>query len=240
MSFRILKRALAAAGALLAASFAADSAAQSDRGLDARSKAVIDHWTPARINSAIPRDLVIDERGLGYLRRGSNDFVPYGHTIAPQAGKPGGGGGGGAGSDTTPPSVSLGSPAAGATIGASATFTATVTDASGVKTVTFFVQQSGGPAQSFGGGASGSVYSVNLSGFTNGSWSWWVVAKDRAKPANTTTSPSRAFTVDTGGGGGGGTVPNAEWTSGGVVQTAAGRIYFEMPGNAQRTTWGGY
>lgn len=35
--------------------------------------------------------------------------------------------------DTTPPSVSGMSPANGATIGASATFSATVTDASGVK-----------------------------------------------------------------------------------------------------------
>jgi hypothetical protein len=29
-----------------------------------------------------PRDLVIDERGLGYLRRASGELVPYGHSIA--------------------------------------------------------------------------------------------------------------------------------------------------------------
>lgn len=30
------------------------------------------------------------------------------------------------------------------------------------------------------------------------------------------------------------------WEGGGVVQTAAGRIYFEMPSNARRTRWAGY
>jgi hypothetical protein len=67
-----------------------------------------------------------------------------------------------------------------------------------------------------------------------------VVAKDNAKPSRSTTSPTVSFTVDTGGGGGGGTVPNAPWTGQGVVQDAAGRIYFEMPSNAQRTQWTGF
>jgi hypothetical protein len=35
-------------------------------------------------------------------------------------------------------------------------------------------------------------------------------------------------------------VPNSEWTGDGVVQEAAGRIYFEMPSNAKRTRWAGY
>src|SRR6185503_2355842 len=78
--------------------------------------------------------------------------------------------------------------------------------------------------------------------FTNGSWSWYVVAQDNGKPANTTTSAQWPFTVNTGGGGGGGggTIPDAEWTGGGVVQRAAGRIYFEMPANIGRTRWDGY
>jgi hypothetical protein len=49
--------------------------------------------------------------------------------------------------------------------------------------------------------------------------------------------------VNTGGGGGGGggnTVTNAEWTSGGALQTAIGRIYFEMPDNPNKTRWVGY
>jgi hypothetical protein len=105
------------------------------------------------------------------------------------------------------------------------------------------VRQGSGTPQSFTATqGAGNVWSVNLSGFTNGSWSWYVVAKDGAKPANTTTSGTVQFTVDTGGGGGGGggTVTNAEWTNGGVVQNAAGRIYFEMPSNSRRTRWAGY
>lgn len=57
-----------------------------------------------------PRDLVIDERGLGYLRRASGQLVPYGHAIAaekrpvePRApgGRPGRPGGGGTTDDGT-------------------------------------------------------------------------------------------------------------------------------------------
>ena len=44
-----------------------------------------------------------------------------------------------------------------------------------------------------------------------------------------------------GGSGGTGTVTNAEWTGGDPVQAAAGRLYFEMPGNAKRKgAWTGY
>jgi hypothetical protein len=48
--------------------------------------------------------------------------------------------------------------------------------------------------------------------------------------------------VNTGGGGGGtGIITNSAWTDGGVVQTAAGRIYFEMPGNSKwKGPWTGY
>jgi hypothetical protein len=70
-----------------------------------------------------------------------------------------------------------------------------------------------------------------------------VVASDAAKPSNSATSPTFNFTVKTSGGGGGGggsSTPDAKWTGGGVVQNAAGRIYFEMPANAQRTRWDGY
>lgn len=232
--YRIAATFIAAPAALFC--FAPDVAmAQSQRALDARSARVMEHWTPERRAAAIPRDLVIDERGLGYIRAPGNALIPYGHDIAA---KPAAGGV----KDTTPPTVSSMSPAAGATIGASASFSASVTDASGVKSVTFYVRQGSGAPQSFAGArGAGDTWSVNLSGFTNGSWSWYVVAKDNAKPSNTTTSATLQFTVNTGGGGGGGgSVPNAEWTGGGVVQNAVGRIYFEMPSNAQRTRWAGY
>jgi hypothetical protein len=236
MKLRMLARVLAAAGALLTSlGFSTDAAAQSQRALDVRAKEVIDHWTPSRINSAKPRDFVIDERGLGYLKGPGGSLEPYGHNISAQAGNPN--------SDKTPPTIGTRSPASGATIGASATFSAVVTDNGSVKSVTFYIRQGSGAWQSFSGGAgAGNVWSVNLSGFTNGSWTWYVVAQDNGKPANTTTSAQWPFTVDTsgGGGGGGGTIPDAEWTGGGVVQRAAGRIYFEMPANSGRTRWDGY
>ena len=216
---------------------APDAMAQSARALDVRAAKVIEHWTPDRRAAAIPRDLVIDERGLGYLRAPGNQLVPYGHNIKPMA-KPGGGGTG----DTTGPAISGMSPAAGATVGASVSFSANVSDPSGVSSVTVNVQQGSGRVQSFAAArGAGDTWTANLSGFTNGTWSWFVVAKDGVKRGNTSTSPSVQFTVNTSGGGGGpGTITNSEWTGGGVVQMAVGRIYFEMPSNSQRTQWGGY
>ena len=232
---RIAATLLALPSMFLLSAAPGNAEAQSARALDARSARAIQHWTPERRAAAIPRDLVIDPRGLGYLRTHGNGLVPYGHNIAAQAAPVG---------DTTGPAVSAMSPGAGATIGASATFSATVTDASGVRSVSVNVRQGSGPVQSFNAArGTGDVWSVSLSGFTDGAWSWFVVAKDNAKRGgNTTTSATLNFTVDTGGGGGGGggTVPNAEWTGQGVVQDAAGRIYFEMPSNAQRTRWGGF
>jgi hypothetical protein len=201
---------------------------------------IVAHWTPARMAAAIPRDLRIDERGYGYLRHPSGTLEPYGHTIAalkkpaspePMA-RPGG--------DTTVPSISSRDPASGATIGATHTFKATVTDASGIRSVAFRIGQQGGQQRSYtaSAGANG-VYSAQLSGFTNGTWTWSVVAKDT--PGNTATSSVTPFTVNTGSGGGGGNVvSNAEYTSGGAIQNAAGRIFFEMPSNSRRTRWAGY
>jgi hypothetical protein len=204
------------------------------------------HWTAARMRAAIPRDLVLDERGLAYRRGARGALVPHGHAAgqlyaapAPkakptQSGKPSSG-------DKTKPTISSLNPASGATIGASHTFSATVQDASGVASVSFRVTSPSGTSQTFAATAAGSnVWSVGLSGFTTGSWSWQVTAKDRAKPANTGTSAITPFTVSTGGGGTGTTVANAAWTGGGTVQSAAGRIYFEMPTNQSMTSWGGY
>lgn len=148
--------------------------------------------------------------------------------------KPGGGGSGT--SDTTPPAVSGMDPGANATIGASYTFAATVTDAGGIRSVTFKIGKNGSRAQSFAAtNTSGDTWSVGLQGFTDGNWNWQAVAKDKA--GNTTTTTSQGFKVDnSGGAGGGGIVTNARW-SGGEVQTAAGRIYFEMP---YQGGWGGF
>jgi len=237
---------------IVCALLSANAAAQSAKPIHPDKARVIEHWTGERRAAAIPRDLVIDPRGLGYLRRPDGTLVPHGHDIAAQASsggqspfaRPGGSG------DTTAPTITNMNPAGGATIGASHTFSATVTDdSSGVRSVTFKIRKDGGIVQSFSASKTGdTTWSVALQGFSNGNWSWWVEAKDGGpKGGNTGTSDVVSFSVDTSGGGGGGTggttdtVTNAHWTAGGTVKSAAGRVYFEMPNNARRKgPWTGY
>ena len=213
---------------------------------------VVQHWSAERRALAQPRDLVIDARGLGYLRNRDGSLAPYGHKVAAQAGGNGGPTAGPSGGDSTPPTITNMNPTEGAVIGAAQTFSATVTDAgSGVRSVSFVIRYPNGTTtQSFSAArGANDVWSVNLQGFSDGDWAWWVEARDAASGrGNRSTSKVANFAVDTGGGGsennqstGDGTVSNAEWTAGGAVQMAAGRIYFEMPGNAKRKgPWTGY
>ena len=57
---------LITAGAFLLNAVPAQAA---EKGPSAEAKRVVEFWTKARRDSAIPRDLVIDQRGLGYLRK---------------------------------------------------------------------------------------------------------------------------------------------------------------------------
>lgn len=235
---------------LTAGSAAAPQGPHRIQAVNDQTARVINHWSKERIAQAIPRDLVIDERGLGYLRKRDGALEPYGHTVAaliPRA-KPGGDGGGGS-NDTTPPAISGMDPASGAVIGTSYTFSATVTDTSGVKSVSVVIRYPDGQTtQSFSASqGTDNIWSVTLEGFTDGNWSWQVTAKDNArKGGNTTTSDYLPFTVDTAGGDGGGNtgggvITNAAWTFGGAVQTTTGRIYFEMPRNTGwKGPWNGY
>ena len=240
----------ALAGSALLAAYLVGAPAHAGTDKSAQRAAVIEHWTPARRAAAQPRDLRVDQRGLGYLRRADGSLQPHGHQIqaeenakpAPRA-KPGGGGGGG--NETVAPQLSALDPAATVTIGASHPFSATVTDNAGVRSVTFVVTYPDGTTtQSFSASQSGGdTWSSSLSGFTDGNWSWQVVAKDTAKRGgNTGTSANPPFTVATGGGGGGGgdTITNAQWPGGGDVQTATGRLFYEMPSNQRRKRWSGY
>ncbi|MFM7127376.1 MAG: Ig-like domain-containing protein [Actinomycetota bacterium] len=206
--------------------------------------AVQRYWTPERRATAIPRDFVLDERGLTYIEQLDGSWRPHGHptpastSMGTPMAKPGGS------TDTTPPSVTNQSPAPDAVVGSSQTFSATVTDASGVKSVTFRITRSDGVSQTFVGSVSGTTWSASINGFTNGSWTWSVIATDTAaRGGNTTTTAPRSFSVDTGGGGGGGggdVVVNQRWTTGGDVLTAAGRIFFEMPANKRQSRWVAY
>jgi hypothetical protein len=218
--------------------------AQAAHPVNPSHAAVFEYWTHERRAAAIPRDLVVDPRGFGYLRLRDGTLVPHGHNAAAQSRDPADQRAAPSG-DTTAPAISGMDPGANVTIGTTYTFKATVTDASGVKSVTFKVQKSGGTVQSFAAiKGTSNVWSAALQGFTDGDWTWQVVAKDAAKAGNTSTTASVPFKVNTGGGGGGGgidTVTNAEWSAGGPVQSAAGRLYFEMPSNAKRRgPWTGY
>lgn len=241
MGVRRIVQAVALAVALAAAPLVGTGAAP-DSGRGQGNGGAAAHWTAARRAAAQPRDLVIDERGLGYLRRADGTLAPHGHAVpAAKPTAPGGGGSGGSGTgDTAGPTITDRVPTPGATVGATATFSATVTDPSGVRSVSVEVRKGTATPQTFAASrGTDDRWSVTIQGFTDGAWSWRVIAKDNAKKGgNTSTSPSQSFTVSTAGAGGG-TVTNAEWTKGGAVQTAAGRIYFEMP-NARQTSWVGY
>jgi hypothetical protein len=242
---------------LAALAIAASVAVASSASASPASQRVADHWTPERMAQAQPRDIVMDARGLSYLRMKGGMLKPYGHRTParvfarPTAGaaaplaKPGGGSG-----DTSGPTIGTRDPAADATLTASQhTFRADVTDASGVRSVTFVIVLPDGRTQSFAAAnTSGTQWSLTVTGLWDSpNWGWRVVAKDSAgRGGNTTTSVTTAFTVAIGGGSGGsggtdqGVVTNDEWSGGGTVQTAAGRIHFEMPANPKATRWNGY
>ena len=222
---------------------AAEAAPPASAGRSAEHARIVEHWTPARRAAATPRDFVLDEAGNAFLKLPHGGLELYGRPTGGAAqpmAKPGGGGGG------NPTEISGMDPASGVTIGANYTFKAKVTDLDGVRSVAFSIRKGTARAQNFSAtlsNAAEGIWSTSLQGFSDGDWSWQVVAKDAT---NTTTSSAVvSFKVATGGGGSGGgggdgSVTNSPWTKAGDLQTAAGRIYFEMPSNSRRTRWAGY
>lgn len=230
------------------------------------------YWTPERMANAIPRDLVIDHRGLGYLRLPDGSLQPYGHQIAAVAdrltavssgsnpdgvvprGKPDP-------SDSTPPAVDQLSPL-GPGYSDPVDFSATITDASGIKSVSFEVTSAGGGVwQSFNPSPVGNdVWEIRITGFSAGEYQWRVIAKDNgpqggnitiegpviffvgtSTSTTAATTSSTAATTSSTAPATSNTVADANWTHLGPVDTAAGRIYFEMPSNAKRKgPWNGY
>lgn len=226
---------------LLSALPSGAGAAASPQGLrmgSPEAQRVIEYWTAARRAAAIPRDLVVDENGQGYLRRPDGSLQLHGRRVAT---------GGGAtpmaapGGDAQAPTIDENSrsPANGTTgLGSSITFSVKVTDNVGVRSVAFRFTNGVTTSQSFSATkGTGDVWSATISGFSAGTWAWNVTARDGAR--NTASSDSN-FTVGGGGGGGGSGVANEPFLAQGTLQTAAGRIFFEMPTNSKKTRWAGY
>jgi len=131
---------------------------------------VMKHWTKERMEKAIPRDLVIDENGIGYLKKPDGRFIPYGKPVSSSnpiqnKGKPSGGT-----KDTTAPTISNMSPETGDTIGNSYTFSANVVDAeSGIRSVNFLF--SNGQKFTPECNVDTGLCESSLQGFPDGSWS---------------------------------------------------------------------
>ncbi len=243
------------AGLVLAPSVSATPPSNSPSELAGDPGAVAALWTPAARAAAIPRDLVIDERGLGYLKRADGSLEPYGHGVAaaspqpfhvlplrnasgpqPSKGKPG------STPDLAPPVVTDLSPD-NTTVGETATLQASVIDDVAVRSAVVYVAYDSGAYTSYNASYLGAdAWGITLRFNVDGPFSWYMTAKDTSQ--KTTTSDTASFTVDraggSNGGGGEGIVVNEAWTGGGQVQTAAGRIYFYMPANRKLTRWTGY
>lgn len=204
-----------------------------------------EYWTSERVAAASPRDLVIDDRGLGYLRSADGGLEPHGHSVAaavrplqslpvtglerePQVAA--------GASPLAAPVVESMSPSSGETIGGSYTFEVRASADAGIRQVLAYVAPTSSSSfQQFrmtyvGTDAGVEIWRANLQGFTDGAWHWYAEVRDAApRGGNRTTSSLVSFSVSTSGGSGD-TVTNARWTGGGAVQTAAGRILFTMPG----------
>ncbi len=259
MRARLGFAAVTAISALLALTIAgqASAAPKSDSdGANPRAAAVAAYWTAAKRAAAIPRDIVVDANGHSFIGAPGN-LRPYGGGASVfsvlsadpvPAQKPSGSKGGGGGGDTMPPTIGTTVPADGALLTkADAVFSATVSDSSGVKSVAFVITAPTGLSQTFSASSAGAdLWTISFTGFSDGDWLWQVVAKDNGlRGGNTATSDPFAFTVKIGGGttpppSGSGNVASAPWTTGSSVQSASGRLLFEMPTNKRGNRWQAY
>ncbi|MGH1462996.1 MAG: trypsin-like serine peptidase [Neptuniibacter sp.] len=237
---------------------ATNAVAVSENASD-RAKEVLEFWTPAKRAVAIPRDLFLDEKGQGYIRGNKGNIVPYGGKlkapITPMArggngGKGGGNGGGGSdggsdgGSGGTPNDtvVNYISPTESNNLVTSLPklFTAYVEDPNGLKNVNFKFQLQGSAdvqqvAPTCVNSGSGKECSVQVTSIANGNWDWWLDGKDGSRKGGQTFSSTPlnfdiAIDETSSSNCGGSTVDEGEWDCGGQVQTAAGRIFFQMNG----------
>ena len=153
MKFRYLRAAaLVACSAGLALVSGQSAAAPKAGSTGAEHARIVAYWTKERVAAAIPRDLRIDERGYGYLRKpnGVARTVRPHHRGSIEARVAAAEGEARWRHDCARDQQSR-SGCQGATVGAAYTFKATVTDASGVSSVSFRIGPSGAAQQSFNG-----------------------------------------------------------------------------------------
>ena len=74
--------ALAVIVSMVATVEVAGAGGRPDEGPASDAGAVFDYWNSERVAAALPRDFVIDHRGLGYLRGANGSLSPYGHGSA--------------------------------------------------------------------------------------------------------------------------------------------------------------
>lgn len=229
-----------------------DAYAISEHASD-RAKQVLSYWTAERKAAAVPRDIVVDEKGGVYFKRARGVYDSIGNAEPIKRGKPT------ATIDTEPPTIQESSlvPLDGETIGSDKIFEAVVTDDSGrPQSVDFVISAPSGVESTYSASYYRSLgkWAISFTGFSDGcGWSWHVSATD--KSGNTSTSSEVNFDVDTDnnvctgtGTGTGGTgsnnssdvVANQHWTFEGPLVKGAGRIYFEMPTNSRKKRWNGY
>ncbi|WP_232784094.1 serine protease [Moritella sp. Urea-trap-13] len=216
-------------------------------GLNPNHASVLKHWDNSRRNAAVPRDLLIDPRGQGYMRVKQGELIPYGHTMKPLAGKPK------RSRDSTAPVISNLSPDAGV-LDTTVILAATVTDNVAVSRVDFYITGPTANPTSYSVSASSSNaggWTAAAQDLTDGKWCWYVTARDTAKRGgNRSTSQEACFDIDTGDNvieppAADEIVVNGNWSIieqdvSADVQWAAGRIYFEMPADQLQRQWNGY
>jgi len=173
-----------------------------------RAKGIFKHWTADRIASAEPRDLVIDHRGKGYIKGKKGKLTPHGHVDQPELTSPDSRIVKGSNKfddretrDNLAPTVTSRTPANGATIGSSQTFSAVVTDVDSVREVTFEITYNGQTTSFAGNNVGNNTWEATVSGFTTGSGTWRVLTRDNVKRrgGNRGSTNSYSFTVEGGG-----------------------------------------
>ena len=222
---------------------------------DVETKRVLNYWTDARVSSATPRDLYIDSVGNSFIGDKNGKYSAYGEGSRIKGTNQESAGPTLVGAqiqipqatpvklaDTLAPVISNFSPVSGSSSSNSAnSLSATVTDASGLRSVTLTLTDTRGSSKTYSPTSTrGSVYTWSFIDLTSGTWTWKVTATDNSSTRNQAVSANLTLivslpivppVVNNS------TVKNAAWKTSSPVLAASGRLLFEMP-TTNASTWG--